>query len=47
MVYNVNDPSIVIFYAIEDLVNTTSASNFEKWQQQIINYGIEMLRNTV
>ena len=46
MVYNVNDPLVVIFNAIEDLANIASAANLEKLQQQIINYGIKMLKET-
>ena len=44
--YNVNNPPVVIVNVIEELANIASTANLEKSQQQIINYGIEMLKNT-
>ena len=44
--YNTSDPPIVIFNAIEELSNLSKAANIEKLQQQIINYGLEILRQT-
>ena len=46
MVYNVNNPQIIIFNTTEHMANIVSAANNEKSQQQIINYGIEMLKNS-
>ena len=45
MVYNANDSLIVIFNAIEDLLQLATASNLENLQKQIISYGIELLKN--
>ena len=43
-VYNISDPPIIRFNAIEDLSNLSNAANFEKLHQQIINYGLEIQR---
>ena len=43
-VYSTSDPNIVIFNAIEELSNLSKAAKLEKSQQQIINYGLEILR---
>ena len=44
MVYNVSNPPVVIYNAIEDLSNITVAANLKKSQQQIINYGVDLLK---
>ena len=43
-IYNTTDPPIVIFNAIEELSNLSKTANLEKLQQQITNYGLEILR---
>ena len=43
-VYNTCDPPIFIFNAIEKLSNLSKVTNIEKSYQQIINYGLEILR---
>ena len=45
MIYNMNDPPITIFNAIEDSLQLATAANSKKSQQQIINYGIELLKS--
>ena len=43
-VFNTNDPPIILLNTIEDLSNLSKAANIEKSQQQIINYGLKILR---
>ena len=44
MFYSINNPPIVIFNAIWDLLQLATAANLEKSQQQIMSYGIELLK---
>ena len=43
-IYNTSDPPIILFHAIEGLSNLSKAANIKKLQRQVINYGLEILR---
>ena len=44
MIYNINNPPIVIFNAIQDLSQLATSTNLDKSQQQIISHGIGLLK---
>ena len=45
-VWNINDPPVLFFNAIEDLRSLATAANREKSEQQIIGFGLDIIRRT-
>ena len=44
--WNIIDPPVVIFCLIEDLEIIAEAANNQKSDTQLVNYGLDLVRNT-
>ena len=46
MVWNLNDPPIIVYNTVEELVDLAAAGNLPKTKAQIVTIGVEMIRKT-
>ena len=46
MVWNLNDPPVIVYNAVDKLVALAEAGNIPKTQAQILTIGVEMIRKT-
>ena len=46
MVWNLNDPPVIVYIAVEELVALAEAGNVLKIKDQIVTIGVEMIRKT-
>ena len=46
MVCNLNNPTVIVYNAVEELVDSVRAGNVPKTQAQIFSIGVEMIRKT-
>ena len=46
MVWNLNDPPIIVYNAVKELVSLELSCNIPKTQAQIVTIGVEMISKT-
>ena len=46
MVWKLNDPPIIVYNTVEELVDLAAAGNLPKTKAQIVTIGVEMIRKT-
>ena len=46
MVWNLNDPPVIVYIAVEELVALAEAGNVLKIQDQSVTIGVEMIQKT-
>ena len=46
MVCNLNNPTVIVYNAVEELVDSVREGNVPKTQAQIFSIGVEMIRKT-
>ena len=46
MVWNLNNPPVIVYITVRELVDLTTEGNVSKTQDQIVTIGVEMIRKT-